>query len=281
MANDRMRAWLTRPGGLASELVTARGALSMRQLAAKLGEGWGSSRISKLEHGQQLPSAEDLDAIASGLNLDAATRAAWRALLDEANGKRASFARRRHMTTGSADNLALMLEAEAGYIRAVSPSVIPELLRTADYAAEVAAIVGSPGFDSAHKVKEITERQRILTDLEKAFQFVITEAALRTIPGRASVMAGQLDRLISASAMGNVQIGVLPQMEPISALPSAGAVTIYDVDAVVDDGFEQRHYADTEANRIIEWMDDLWSAALHGEAARRRILEVSADLAEA
>jgi len=278
MANDRMRAWLTRPGGLASELVAARGALSMRQLAAKLGDGWGSSRISKLEHGQQLPSADDLDAIASQLEVSTETREFWHRLLDEANGKRAAFARRREAVIREEGNLVDLLEAEASHIRVADPGAVPDLLRTADYAAELTALLGAPGFDAAHRTRGILERQRILADLDKAFQFVIPESALRTIPGQASVMAGQLDRLVSASTMTNVQVGVLPQMEPIKAWPPRAAVFVYDSDVVVDDGFEQRHYAGTDATRIMRRVDELWGATLRGNEARRRILDVAQDL---
>lgn len=276
MANDRMRAWLTRPGGLAAELVAARGSLSMRQLADLVGQGWGSAKISKLEHGQQLPTDGDLDAIAAALMVDKEQRQAWQKLLIEALGKRASFSKRRPITTGGPDNLTLTLEADAGFIRATGPYLLPDLLQTKEYAYHALRSIYVGGMDAGTIAKQIIDRQEILSDLERAFQFVIPESALRTLPAGPSIMAGQYDRLISAATMRNVQVAILPLNADV--IPLYGAVTVYDSDAVIDDGIELRHYGPAESGRIVERMDELWEAALRGDEARKLILAAAADL---
>jgi Domain of unknown function (DUF5753) len=54
------------------------------------------------------------------------------------------------------------------------------------------------------------ERQAILHDTSKTFHFLLTESAMRWQLCPPSVMAVQLDHLVSISRLPNVHIGVLP-----------------------------------------------------------------------
>jgi len=64
--------------------------------------------------------------------------------------------------------------------------------------------------DLAQAVARRLERQTILYDQTKRFEFILTENAARWRPGPPELMRAQLDRLISVSSMPNVQLGVIP-----------------------------------------------------------------------
>jgi hypothetical protein len=54
------------------------------------------------------------------------------------------------------------------------------------------------------------ERQAILHDKAKNFEFLLTESATRWQLCEPSIMAVQIDRLVSLSQLPNIRIGVLP-----------------------------------------------------------------------
>jgi len=71
------------------------------------------------------------------------------------------------------------------------------------------------------------ERQAILHDRARHFEFLLTESALRWQLCEPSVMAVQLDRLISLSRLPNIRVGVLPFGVPVGDGPYHTFV-IYD-----------------------------------------------------
>jgi hypothetical protein len=88
--------------------------------------------------------------------------------------------------------------------------MVPGLLQVADYARRVME-QGNPSSqpDLAAAVAKRTERQTILYDQGKSFEFLITEGALRWRPGPPELMRAQLDRLASMASLPNVELGVL------------------------------------------------------------------------
>jgi Domain of unknown function (DUF5753) len=103
------------------------------------------------------------------------------------------------------------LERQATAIQVFQPTMIPGLLQIADYARRVMS-QGNPSAqtDLAQAVAERLDRQTILYDQGKRFEFLLTETALRWRPGPPELMRAQLDRVISAASLPNVSIGVLP-----------------------------------------------------------------------
>jgi hypothetical protein len=63
--------------------------------------------------------------------------------------------------------------------------------------------------DINEAVEARMKRQELLYRSDKRFHFVITEAALRLRLCSPEVMLGQFDRLISLSALPNVQLGII------------------------------------------------------------------------
>jgi hypothetical protein len=102
------------------------------------------------------------------------------------------------------------LERTATGIVIFQPTMIPGLLQVADYARRVMS-QGNPlsQADIATAVAERVERQTILYDQSKRFEFLLTETALRWRPGPVDMMRAQLDKLISIASLPNVSLGIL------------------------------------------------------------------------
>lgn len=122
------------------------------------------------------------------------------------------------------------LETAASRIRTFTPAVIIGLLQTGAY---TRALFGDslPPEDIDRTVRARLDRQHVLTT-GRQFVFLMAEGALRWNMGGASVMAEQLDHLITASQYENVKIGVIPWTTP-AHVPALHAFTIYDSRAVL------------------------------------------------
>lgn len=64
--------------------------------------------------------------------------------------------------------------------------------------------------DIAKAIALKLERQAVLHDKTKNFEFLLTESAIRWQLCEPSIMAVQIDRLVSLSRLPNICIGVLP-----------------------------------------------------------------------
>jgi transcriptional regulator with XRE-family HTH domain len=205
--------------------------LTSTQLAQTL--GWLMSKVSKIEHGRQTPSEADLSAWCSACraanempDLVAAVRtietqfAEWRRIL------RAGTRRRQEASAQAYD--------QARLFRIWEPAVLPGLFQTRDYA--VAVLSTTVDFfhipdDAEQGAAARLERQRILTQADRRFHFVIGEQALYTNVGGAEVMADQLERLLELLKLQHVRVGILPARAPYR-VPLHNGFWIFD-DALV------------------------------------------------
>jgi hypothetical protein len=120
------------------------------------------------------------------------------------------------------------LEARAEVIRGVQ-LLVPGLLQTAGYARHVLALANVTGQrDTAEAVAARMERQVVLYDSAKRFDYVLPEAALHVRPADdPAMMRAQADRLLSLDTLSNVSIAVLPFAVPLPALP--GSFAVYEI----------------------------------------------------
>jgi hypothetical protein len=274
LKNPRMQAWLTRPGGLAALLRAARGSQSVRQLADAI--GWQPSKVSRIETGNQVPTEGDIDQWAAATDATSKQRKQWQNELAEAMSMRSTFQRRQDRSQVDPRAEYNDLESVSTFVRSVQLDTIPPLLQTQEYARAVFSQAHGATADSVDKaVAALMRRQVHLHDPAKRFEFVIGEAALRYIPVRAEVMAAQFDRLISASDLRNVRLGVVPQMRPLAeALPPAPFVIYDDNDAVSEDALEGHQYKGGQVRSLHDRVDAMWLQAVEGEEARMIIVEV-------
>jgi hypothetical protein len=174
--------------------------------------GWtNSSKVSKIEHGKQTPSEDDIrawcqhtaaaeqipDLIATVRNIEA-MYIEWRRMLEVGT-------RRQHASK--------TLEAQTTLMRWFEPMLIPGILHTAAYARAVMRRVIDfyriPD-DLEAGVAARMERQQILYRGTQRFHFIIAHQALLTTVGSTEVMIGQLDRLLAVTSLARVTFGILP-----------------------------------------------------------------------
>lgn len=168
--------------------------------------------MSKLETGRQVPTENDLIvwvAETSGEETDAAALLAMLRNLETAHAEWRRLLRggAQHHQRAWAD-----MERHSGRLRVFEPVFVPGLLQTSGYArhrlAQAISVFGGPN-DIEDAVKERMIRQEALYDSRKRFHFVLTEAALRYRLCPPEVMLPQLDRLVAASTLPNVRLGII------------------------------------------------------------------------
>lgn len=185
--------------------------LTGKELADQL--GWAASKVSRLEHGRQTASADDVAAwvMACGAGPDVQDD-----LLADLRSLRVQYAAwRRQLRTGFAgrQRVAIALEAATSMLRVYEPASVPGLLQTPDYARHVfinnaAFRDGASDIDAA--VQAWMKRQEFLYDRGKRFRFLVTEAALLYLVCPPATLRAQLDRLVVLSGLDTVELAVLP-----------------------------------------------------------------------
>lgn len=274
MKNPRIQAWLTRPDGLATMLRIARGQMSVRDLGKA--SGWGSSKVSKIETGHQIPTDADLKLWAKATKPTADERARWNVELDHVLAMRSTFRRRTEAGRPAAPVPRDELETVSAMVRCMQADSIPPLLQTMQYAHAYLARSGEVA-DSESALTELTRRQEYLSDPTRKFEFLLGESALRYFPGPQELMIEQLGHLLDVQNLRNVRLGIVPQMKPLDRmLPPASFVLYDDEDAVIATGVEYRQYVGSAVKALHETMDALWQEAIEGRGVRELIFSIKA-----
>lgn len=254
--------------------------LSGRKLAEAL--SWPPSKVSKLENGRQTPSDDDIRCWTSVTNSEAETEA----LLASLHNLEEQHAEWRRILRGGLrprQNELAELDQKTRTFRAFEATVIPGLLQTAEYArarfAEGIRVLRLPN-DINEAVPGRIKRQEILYRPDKRFHFVLTEAALRMRLCSPEVMLGQLDRLISFSALPNVRLGIIGFGTRYATSPWHG-FWLYDNDRVLVETYSASlNLAQPQEIALYSSIfDELAAVASYGRVARAIITRVIDDLA--
>jgi transcriptional regulator with XRE-family HTH domain len=233
---------------LAGELRRLRA--STRMSGEEVGKrlGWSGSKVSRIEGHRIGVKMTDLRKLLDLYQVPAPRREELFALAREATEKStlevvaATFPR----------EYAAQLEEEAK-ARSVwhwNPLIIPGLLQTPDYARAVLgvwqAMFPVPPSEADRRIESRLLRQQLLTrDPPIALSVVIDESVLSRKYGSKAVMRKQLERLLEASVLPNVEIQVLPldadapmptgafvymQFPPVHEVATPDTVTLEDLE---------------------------------------------------
>jgi transcriptional regulator with XRE-family HTH domain len=185
--------------------------LTGRALASRC--GWHFTKVSKLEHGTQNPSEDDLkewcracdagdqlpDLIATVRTIES-MYVEWRRSL--------------HSGMKHGQKVRIPLYERTKLFRIYEPGIMPGLFQTAEYASAIIAHVielDQIPNDLEEAVAARMERQHVLYIGDKRFLVVLEEQALRTRVGdNAAVMTGQLNRLLTIMSQHRISLGVIP-----------------------------------------------------------------------
>jgi hypothetical protein len=236
---------------------------------------WPASKVSKLENGRQTPSDDDIRAWTGATDSEHEVEALL-ASLHTLEVQHAEW--QRILRTGLKPRQQAHVEwdEKTRLFRAFEATVIPGLLQTAEYArsrfAEGIRRLNLPN-DIDEAVQARIQRQEILYRPDKRFHFVLTEAALRFRLCPPEVMLGQLDRLVSFSALPNVRLGIIGFETQYATSPWHG-FWMYDNERVLVETFSaaldlrQPQEIELYANAF----DQLASVASYGRSARAIIM---------
>lgn len=244
---------------------------------------WHFTKVSKLEHGTQVPSEQDIRTWCRAcgaedhiLDLIATVRAIESMYIEW----------QRHMRAGlkRAQNASVPLYERTKLFRGYENTVIPGLFHTAEYAAEILKFwnefLDLPGnVDEAVAIR--MERQRILYSGHRRFAFVLEEQTLRTHVGDTDVMLGQLDRVLALMSLPRVILGIIPASGERHCL-TQGSFWIFDEERVQVEGVSAG--LDITQPREIavhaKAFTLLQRSAVYGQAARQLIQRALAGLTQ-
>lgn len=270
---------LNEPGGIAARLRTLRSdaALSGKALAEKA--GWAASKVTKIEHGQQAPTADDIETWVRVCHADHAVAVSLIGSLHAVHAEHASWQRRMRSGQAVIQTAYNKLIAESRVIRCFETWVIPGLLQTPPYARrvliEAMTLAGLDPDDVDQAVAVRMQRQQHLYDPTKQFEFLLAEPVLHWQMCPAGIMRPQLDRLHSIIGLPNVRFGIFPYRAAQAAFPQ-NPFQIRDDLAFVETFMGEITYRGADARTYAAILDNLWTHAIEGEAARQLITRVAA-----
>jgi transcriptional regulator with XRE-family HTH domain len=198
---------------LAAELrrLRERAGLTGEEVAERL--GWSNSKVSRIELHRIGVKQADLRSLLDVYGVSQQRRDELLALARESAQK--SWLQRITAGLPADDAEYLHAEAEARSVWDWEPQVVAGHLQTPDYARAVMAgphsVFGLPPGDAELRVEARLARQQALTrDPPLELSVVMDESVLRRRFGSDKVMRQQLNRLIEASELPNVDLRILP-----------------------------------------------------------------------
>jgi transcriptional regulator with XRE-family HTH domain len=201
--------------------------LSTYELAGRL--GWSQSKVSKMERGTTAADPGDVAqwARATGAGPEVATELASEA--EAVSNQMRSWQEVHGKGLDSRQREVAQMNAAMVRHREFAPDVVPGLVQTPAYAGrvmELADVSGRGGI--AQGVSARVNRQTILYESSRTFEFILTEGALRFRVGPRDLMHAQAEKIISVMSLPNISVSVIPFSATPAALFVSGFV-IYDI----------------------------------------------------
>lgn len=234
--------------------------------------GWNQTRVSRIERGILPADAYEVEAWASATRAPQAVQDELSDLAYDAWTQSRSWRRSHRGGVAARQRQMGELERSCTALRHFQPEAVPGLLQSPSYARHVLAmadIIGRGDIDQA--VAARMDRQQVLREPGRTFEYVLAEGALRWRPGPAEVMGEQRDHLLNAARLAAVSIAVIPFARQARA-PYIHPFIIYDIpDAPMvlteQYGGEDEKWDAREVALYERVFGVLRESALHGDAA--------------
>jgi len=168
------------------------------------------SKLSKIEHARLLPSAADVERILTAIGVSTAIKDEYTEVARAATTEATAWRLLRRAGLHKGQYATMALEAQMTSLRLFQPALVPGLLQTPEYIRAVLRRHELSEEVLARTISGRLERQAVLFDSSKTLRFVLTETVLRWKIVSPSMMAAQLDRIISLSRLSHVDIRVVP-----------------------------------------------------------------------
>ncbi|MET9951473.1 helix-turn-helix transcriptional regulator [Streptomyces sp. NPDC006339] len=170
-----------------------------------------AGKLSKIENEKVRPSVQDVDLILTALGVSEEAKDEFIATARAEATEATAWRLLRRMGPWKHQNTIKAIEASTRVLRLFQGQLIPGLLQTPEYMTAVFGLPPAlPEETKARTVAARVERQAVLYDAGRSFRFLICEHVLRWLVSEPTVMALQLDRLVSVSRLPHVSLGVVP-----------------------------------------------------------------------
>lgn len=260
---------------LGTELRTARTLAKLTQYDVADAVDPSQATIARIEQGSALPSRDTVARWLAACDATEETRDRVLALTAAAHAETWSWDEPLGGDVTHLQGIARDRETNARLVRGYHFQWIPGLLQTAGYARAMLPLVDPTGrMDIAAAVAARMERQQVLYEPGRRFEFLIEENALRWSPGE-GVMAGQRGHLLALADLDSVEVRVLPA-DRIGAPGWNGFIlwTNRDGDTFVTAEFLHGGQVVTDTDAVASYEElwkQLWSAAVAGGEAMTAI----------
>lgn len=249
--------------------------LTVTELAGRC--GWHHAKTSRIENARTGPNATDIrlwcracealdqaeDLIAQSLHAES-MYTEWRTQVREGLAA----------LQGSDPRLF----QDTRLFRVYSSSLVPGLLQTEGYAAGVLGISASfrdlPVDDSAEAARARIDRSRIIHRPGHHFVFVVEESVLRYQVCDVEAMAAQLGYLLTAGALPQVSLGIVPMSAPHRGQWTRETFHVYD-DRLVSVELVSARVRITQPSEVslyVRAFEELRAMAVYGADARVLVL---------
>ncbi len=239
---------------------------------------WHHSKTSRIENALTVPSAKDIRAWTRACT---ATDQA-EDLIAQSLHAESMYTEWRHQVRRGLKHLqdsAVRLFSATRLFKVYSSSLVPGLLQTEGYAAGVLAISARfrdlPVDDSAEAARARVDRSRVIHEPGHRFVLLMEEAALRYQIGDADAMVAQLGYLLTAGALPQVSLGIIPTATQERAQWPRETFHIYD-DTLVSVELVSARVRITQPSEIAQYLkafEQLRGMAVYGAEARALILK--------
>jgi transcriptional regulator with XRE-family HTH domain len=244
--------------------------------------GWHSSKVSRIEHAKQTPSADDIQAWCG--HCRATARAAdLVASLRAVEGMWVEWWRMERTGLRLAQESVVPLWERTRRFRIYSSWLIPGPLQTRAYIEALLSAVmvrhDLPN-DLERAVQVRLDKQHVVHEGDHRFAVILEEAVLRFGIGSAETMAGQLGHLVAVASVPSVSLGIIPLTADRSTLRPVEGFFLYD-DEQVNVELVSGHLTITQPREIVMYgktFTDLAAMAVYGAEARSLIMSAIACL---
>lgn len=266
------------PSGLGRSLRALRTAAGLNQSALADLTGLSQSQISRAETDRRLLSPEDVARFADGCRAGSREKdqlvGLAQTLAREHIDARAILQRGAHHF----QERVRRYEEDSTLVRAYQPGMILGQLQTPEYARAVfASRDGRPREEVERLVAQRARRAAQLHDPVRRWELIQTEGALTWCLDGPTTMVGQMEHLLSVSALRHVDLGIIPAFRVADFTASHG-FHIYD-SAVVQVGTKNATALLSERDDIVTYatlFSRIADLAVQGDQAR----EILARLAD-
>lgn len=205
--------------------------VSLRGVAEAV--GWDASQFGKMENGHTLGGPEIVEALDQYYGTGGMLLTLWELAVADPTQFKERY--RRYM----------VLEAEAVSMWQYSPSIVPGLLQTPGYAAELLSQGGLAGAELEKQVlARMGRREPLLAEGGPQFRALLSETVLRSTLRSPAEWRAQLGHLLAMGERANISIQVVPCAAGLHALTNTDAMFLH------------------RSGRIVAWVETGYSGEL-------------------